>query len=376
MLVKEFREYVHSRCKSSCDYAHKFRPPEPREAKVSGRRCWLPNSIVRATVTRAAGVDVQVHGPRRALLCACTARGVIVRVDMAPRACLLLLLVGASAARECIELTLPEGVTDGIFNGTVLSFAARNGSREVAQTDVLGLWDRFPKVVVPVNGASEQCRWDSSRYLDALQRLELWALKMFDATAKPPSGILSGNGNQYGDFDECLDIDGAVRGKYCLASLQVTVEGDRNLEHLDNLIHSGHYLKSNVTDNSIDIKLRNEQKKEEKKKEIETEKEKMTGNEEGIEKEQESDRDEELERDEETNREEEIERNEETNREEETDWMEEAEREEGTVREKEPEMEEETEREEGTEREEDPEREEETERAEEFEREDEVRGKK
>ncbi|KOB70394.1 Drop dead, partial [Operophtera brumata] len=69
---------------------------------------------------------------------------------------------------------------------------------------------------------------------------------VFDATAKPPSGILSGNGNQYGDFDECLSIDGAVRGKYCLASLQVSLED--NFKTLDHMVHSGHYIRSNITD--------------------------------------------------------------------------------------------------------------------------------
>ncbi|KOB62637.1 Drop dead, partial [Operophtera brumata] len=69
---------------------------------------------------------------------------------------------------------------------------------------------------------------------------------VFDATAKPPSGILSGNGNQYGDFDECLSIDGAVRGKYCLASLQVSLED--NFKALDHMVHSGHYIRSNITD--------------------------------------------------------------------------------------------------------------------------------
>lgn len=69
---------------------------------------------------------------------------------------------------------------------------------------------------------------------------------MFDATAKPPSGILSGNGNQYGDFDECLSIDGAVRGKYCLASLQFSLED--NFKDLDYMVHSGHYIRSNITD--------------------------------------------------------------------------------------------------------------------------------
>ncbi|CAK1578058.1 unnamed protein product [Parnassius mnemosyne] len=169
---------------------------------------------------------------------------------MAARACLLLLLVGACAARECIELTLSEkSIADSIFNGTLLKIAAKNESYDDSvKTNVLQLWDRFPKIMVPMNGTSEQCRRDSRLFLDSLDRLELWALKMFDATAKPPSGILSGNANQYGDFDECLEIDGTVRGKYCLASLQVTLKGNKELDHLDTLIHSGHYLRSNITD--------------------------------------------------------------------------------------------------------------------------------
>ncbi|CAG5010488.1 unnamed protein product [Parnassius apollo] len=169
---------------------------------------------------------------------------------MAARACLLLLLISACAARECIELTLSEkSIADSIFNGTLLKISAKNESYDDSvKTNVLELWDRFPKIMVPMNGTSEQCRRDSRLFLDSLNRLELWALKMFDATAKPPSGILSGNANQYGDFDECLDIDGTVRGKYCLASLQVTLKGSKELDHLDTLIHSGHYLRSNVTD--------------------------------------------------------------------------------------------------------------------------------
>lgn len=45
---------------------------------------------------------------------------------------------------------------------------------------------------------------------------------MFDARAKLPSGILSGNLNQFGDFDECLAVrstDESFRGKFCLASI-------------------------------------------------------------------------------------------------------------------------------------------------------------
>lgn len=48
---------------------------------------------------------------------------------------------------------------------------------------------------------------------------------MYDASAKLPSGILRGNVNQLGDFDQCLDVtsqdEPRIEGKYCLASVDV-----------------------------------------------------------------------------------------------------------------------------------------------------------
>ncbi|XP_026765152.2 nose resistant to fluoxetine protein 6-like [Galleria mellonella] len=168
---------------------------------------------------------------------------------MAARACVLLLCAAVVAARECIELTLSDKsiLTESLFNGTLIKFGLNHTAEESPRFNILDVWDRFPRVVVPKNGTSEQCRRDSQHYIDSLEKLELWALKMFDATAKPPSGILSGNGNQYGDFDECLSVDGAVRGKYCLASLQVSLT-DPKYSQIDSLIHSEHYIRSNVTD--------------------------------------------------------------------------------------------------------------------------------
>lgn len=49
---------------------------------------------------------------------------------------------------------------------------------------------------------------------------------MHDASAKIPSGILSGNLNQLGDFDECLNVQAPSNefsGKYCLAYVQTHV---------------------------------------------------------------------------------------------------------------------------------------------------------
>lgn len=58
---------------------------------------------------------------------------------------------------------------------------------------------------------------------------------MFDATAKLPSGILRGNVNQYGDFDECMEIDNA---QYCLAEIDIQHLWGKQHMHFKNLVHS------------------------------------------------------------------------------------------------------------------------------------------
>ncbi|CAH2013355.1 unnamed protein product [Acanthoscelides obtectus] len=50
---------------------------------------------------------------------------------------------------------------------------------------------------------------------------DLWALKMIDSASKFPSGLLTGNFGNMGNFKECLDIvskDGSIKGKYCSKS--------------------------------------------------------------------------------------------------------------------------------------------------------------
>lgn len=59
---------------------------------------------------------------------------------------------------------------------------------------------------------------------------------MYDASAKLSSGILNGNVNQYGDFDQCLNTAAKsdnFRGKYCLANIQPEVS--LNSEYLNYL---------------------------------------------------------------------------------------------------------------------------------------------
>jgi hypothetical protein len=78
---------------------------------------------------------------------------------------------------------------------------------------------------------------------------------VYDATAKMPSGLLNGNVNQLGDFDECLGIEGkdGIRGQYCLAFLQLDIDQSRpDLKYLHRLLHSHYAFRSNLTDVSTE----------------------------------------------------------------------------------------------------------------------------
>lgn len=73
---------------------------------------------------------------------------------------------------------------------------------------------------------------------------------MHDATAKLSSGVLNGNVNQFGDFDQCLDVaNGDFQGQYCLAYLQPSVPDNVNyLKHLRTLVQSHEAFKSKFED--------------------------------------------------------------------------------------------------------------------------------
>ncbi|XP_015434936.1 PREDICTED: nose resistant to fluoxetine protein 6-like [Dufourea novaeangliae] len=98
---------------------------------------------------------------------------------------------------------------------------------------------------------SPQCKRHAEIFHQELAKFTLWALKMYDATAKMPSGLLNGNVNQFGDFDECIGIQGSegIQGQYCLTYLQLTVDESRlDLRHIHRLLHSHYAFRSNITD--------------------------------------------------------------------------------------------------------------------------------
>jgi len=80
--------------------------------------------------------------------------------------------------------------------------------------------------------------------------LYLWSfiycpeISVIDSSAKMPSGILKGNLNQYGDFDECINVivNNGMSGQYCLVAIQL-----KN-PIFSNYISAHHQVKNNLTD--------------------------------------------------------------------------------------------------------------------------------
>ncbi|XP_063992278.1 uncharacterized protein LOC135170416 [Diachasmimorpha longicaudata] len=101
------------------------------------------------------------------------------------------------------------------------------------------------------------CQQHGKIFLRQLRGRKLWALQMLDSGGKIPSGLLRGNVNQFGDFDQCLGISSKIRldnkqtlriqGKYCLAAvdIQATIPETRVPVHL---MQSRGFLRGSMKD--------------------------------------------------------------------------------------------------------------------------------
>ncbi|CAD6245210.1 GSCOCG00013583001-RA-CDS, partial [Cotesia congregata] len=83
------------------------------------------------------------------------------------------------------------------------------------------------------NSLEAKCDHQVQIFENSLQKFELWALEMFDASTKIPSGIFQGNIKDLGMYDQCLKINATVgnetiRGKHCM----YTLEGNFNAKKL------------------------------------------------------------------------------------------------------------------------------------------------
>lgn len=80
---------------------------------------------------------------------------------------------------------------------------------------------------------------------------------MFDASARISSGLLSGNVNSFGDFDECLHAESpnGARGQYCMAYVDVEVPDELiHLKRLKKRSHSMETFKSNFSRGLDDVR--------------------------------------------------------------------------------------------------------------------------
>ncbi|XP_063220584.1 nose resistant to fluoxetine protein 6-like [Bacillus rossius redtenbacheri] len=74
--------------------------------------------------------------------------------------------------------------------------------------------------VSPPTNMSAHCLEHSRAYLHELANDTLWALEMFDSSAKLQSGLGVGNLANFGDYDECLGAVGSgFQGQHCTASI-------------------------------------------------------------------------------------------------------------------------------------------------------------
>lgn len=84
---------------------------------------------------------------------------------------------------------------------------------------------------------------------------------MYDATAKIPSGLLSGNVNQFGHYDLCMQSindEYDINGQYCLASLQIDSPNNPYLAAIHDLVYAHSPFKSKLDDVSELIFIFNE----------------------------------------------------------------------------------------------------------------------
>ncbi|XP_041973165.1 nose resistant to fluoxetine protein 6-like [Aricia agestis] len=111
------------------------------------------------------------------------------------------------------------GDSDGTVRIDAVDESPDYASSVVLASDLLSLSSAVANV------KAEACKEQGYRFLDGLIKNQRWALKMFDASAKSPQGLLFGSSYHLGNFDECVGVDvvdngTTSRGQYCLATIK------------------------------------------------------------------------------------------------------------------------------------------------------------
>ncbi|KAL7027103.1 hypothetical protein ACKWTF_005310 [Chironomus riparius] len=149
-----------------------------------------------------------------------------------------------------------------LFNGIKNSIALRIEAPEKSDSDkefIINLASRLfthknPLNISQYDEVSYNCRRDYAHYLHSLTSFDLWALQMYDASGHFSTGILRGNANSFGDYEECLSVHNEklrIKGKHCYIEMQPHVNGSAEyLNYIRELVQSFEIIKSKITDPS------------------------------------------------------------------------------------------------------------------------------
>ncbi|XP_015522578.2 nose resistant to fluoxetine protein 6 isoform X1 [Neodiprion lecontei] len=123
------------------------------------------------------------------------------------------LIRGANSRLSHVKSTTILAAYVTIFTYLTKSCAGNGIRPEVTLLDVVA------QPLVPTDAASAECLRDSAVYITSLGNYTPWALQMYDASVKIPSGLITGNVKQLGNYDECLRVKNAngFVGQACTA---------------------------------------------------------------------------------------------------------------------------------------------------------------
>ncbi|KAI8040175.1 hypothetical protein M5D96_007605 [Drosophila gunungcola] len=92
------------------------------------------------------------------------------------------------------------------------------------------------------------CLQDLAALTAGLQRGQMWALKMMDSWGSNPSGLLTGNVYDLGNFDECLNVrrevsqNRTLQGKYCFRSVYLFARSATCIPASCSAVHMKNYV--------------------------------------------------------------------------------------------------------------------------------------
>ncbi|XP_014477851.1 PREDICTED: nose resistant to fluoxetine protein 6-like isoform X2 [Dinoponera quadriceps] len=99
------------------------------------------------------------------------------------------------------------------------------------------LRDALTRPFVPHIWASQECLQDAAIYLQELEKYAPWALQMYDASVKIPTGLITGNYKQLGNYDECLRVKSnrGFVGQACHTFVQFNIAENDGKPHESDL---------------------------------------------------------------------------------------------------------------------------------------------